>query len=148
MGYGKQQLEVRGYRGQIPSPGRLTVAWRQNRVGSGRQLLRGDDRECSHRCRRVVAGWFSVVPPCWWRESTTARDGFGVASCPQMSAERIRLRATAPRRTRDAVACVRSRRTSACVATASSSVIIASFGGAPCGPNRPESSPTVRGSAG
>ena len=32
MGYGKRQLEVRGYRGQIPSPGRPTVAWRQDRV--------------------------------------------------------------------------------------------------------------------
>ena len=32
MAYGKRQLEVRGYRGQIPSPGRPTVAWRQDRV--------------------------------------------------------------------------------------------------------------------
>ena len=32
MGYEKQQLEVRGYRGQIPSPGPPTVAWRQDRV--------------------------------------------------------------------------------------------------------------------
>ena len=47
--------------------------------GSGRRLLRGDDRECSRRCRRVAAGWFSEVLPCWRRESTTARDGFGVA---------------------------------------------------------------------
>ena len=30
--YGKRQLEVRCYRGQIPSPGRPTVAWRQDRV--------------------------------------------------------------------------------------------------------------------
>ena len=32
MAYGKQQLEVRAYRGQIPSPGRPTVAWREDRV--------------------------------------------------------------------------------------------------------------------
>jgi hypothetical protein len=32
VGYGKRQLEVRGYRGQIPSPGWPTVAWRQDRV--------------------------------------------------------------------------------------------------------------------
>lgn len=32
MAYGNRQLEVRGYRGQIPSPGRPTVAWRQDRV--------------------------------------------------------------------------------------------------------------------
>ena len=75
--------------------------WLGGRTGGrGGGCCGGDDRECSRRCRRVVAGWFSVVPPCWRRESTTARDGFGVATCPQMSAERIRLRATAPRRQR------------------------------------------------
>jgi hypothetical protein len=32
VGYGKRQLEVRSYRGQIRSPGRPTVAWREDRV--------------------------------------------------------------------------------------------------------------------
>ena len=110
--------------------------------GLGGGCCGGDDRECSRRCRRVAAGWFSGVPPCWRRESTTARDGFGVATCPQMSAERISSPSDcASTATRDAVACARSRRISACAATASSSVIIASFGGGPGGPNRPESSP-------
>lgn len=32
MPYGKKQKQVRAYRGQIPSPGRPTVAWREDRV--------------------------------------------------------------------------------------------------------------------
>lgn len=32
MGYGKRQSEVRGDRGQIPSPGPPTVAWREDTV--------------------------------------------------------------------------------------------------------------------
>src|SRR6478672_2779043 len=32
VAYGKRQLEVRGYRGQMPSPGRPSVAWREDRV--------------------------------------------------------------------------------------------------------------------
>ena len=117
--------------------------WPGGRTGGrGGGRCGGDDGGCSRRCRRVVAGWFSVVPPCWRRESTTARDGFGVATCPQMSAERISSPSDcASAATRDAVACARSRRISACAATASSSVIIASFGGGAGGPNRPESSP-------
>jgi hypothetical protein len=37
----------------------------------------GDDRGRCRRSRRVVAGRVSVVPPCWRRESTIARDCFG-----------------------------------------------------------------------
>ena len=96
--------------------------------GLGGGCCGGDDRGCSRRCRRVAAGWFSEVPPCWRRESTTARDGFGVATCPQMSAERISSpRDCASTAMRDAVAGARSRRTSACAATPLSSVIIASL---------------------
>ena len=32
MGVGQRQKQVRDYRGQIPSPGRPTVAWREGRV--------------------------------------------------------------------------------------------------------------------
>jgi transposase InsO family protein len=32
MAYGPRQKQVREYRGQIPSPGRPTVAWREDRV--------------------------------------------------------------------------------------------------------------------
>jgi hypothetical protein len=32
MAYGPRQKQVRVYRGQIPSPGRPTVAWREDRV--------------------------------------------------------------------------------------------------------------------
>ena len=92
--------------------------WPGGRTGGrGGGRCGSDDGGCSQRCRRAVAGWFSVVPPCWRRESTTARDGFGVATCPQMSAERISSPSDcASAATRDAVACARSRRISACAA--------------------------------
>jgi hypothetical protein len=32
MAVGSRQKQVREYRGQLPSPGRLTVAWREDRV--------------------------------------------------------------------------------------------------------------------
>jgi phosphoserine phosphatase RsbU/P len=32
MAYGTRQMQVRAYRGQIPSPGRPTIAWREDRV--------------------------------------------------------------------------------------------------------------------
>ncbi len=37
----------------------------------------GDDRGRRGRSRRVVAGWVSLVPSCWRRESTVARSCFG-----------------------------------------------------------------------
>jgi putative transposase len=40
----------------------------------------GDDRGRRGRSGRVVAGRVPLVPPCWRRESTFARDGFGTLS--------------------------------------------------------------------
>lgn|GEM_PF-4392460 len=61
MGVLERQQAVRLYRGQIPSPGRPTVAWRQDPVrfwvgycGGGDDRGRGGSRGC------VVAGWVSV----------------------------------------------------------------------------------------
>ena len=39
MAYGRRQKQVREYRGQIPSPGRPTVAWWEDRVGFWATLL-------------------------------------------------------------------------------------------------------------
>jgi hypothetical protein len=41
MAYGKRQQQVRAYRGQIPSPGRPTVAWREDRVRFWAAIARG-----------------------------------------------------------------------------------------------------------
>ncbi len=65
MPYGNKQKQVRAYRGQIPSPGRPMVAWREDRVqfwaaiGSG---LSTDDAA-------VVAGVSSPVGYRWFRHS-------------------------------------------------------------------------------
>lgn len=41
MGYTEQQKRVRAYRGQIPSPGRPSVAWREDRVKFWAAIARG-----------------------------------------------------------------------------------------------------------
>jgi transposase-like protein len=41
VGYGPKQKQVRAYRGQIPSPGRPTVAWREDRVRFWAAIARG-----------------------------------------------------------------------------------------------------------
>lgn len=41
MGYTQRQKDVRQYRGQIPSPGRPTVAWREDRVRFWAAIARG-----------------------------------------------------------------------------------------------------------
>ena len=56
MAYGKRQLEVRGYRGQIPSPGRPTVAWRQDRVRFWAAIAAGattQDPRLAYPCRSL-----------------------------------------------------------------------------------------------
>lgn len=45
MGLGKRQQAVRLYRGQIPSPGRPTVAWREDRVRFWQAIARGSSSE-------------------------------------------------------------------------------------------------------
>ena len=45
MGYGPRQKQVRLYRGQIPSPGRPTVAWREDRVRFWAAIARGAKTE-------------------------------------------------------------------------------------------------------
>ena len=45
MAYGEKRKAARLYRGQIPSPGRPTVAWRQDRVNFWSAIARGDKTE-------------------------------------------------------------------------------------------------------
>jgi Helix-turn-helix domain len=65
MGYGKRQLEVRGYRGQIPSPGRPTVAWRQDRVRFWAAIAMGAMTEDA----AAEAGVSSPVGFRWFRHA-------------------------------------------------------------------------------
>jgi hypothetical protein len=76
VGYGKRQLEVRGYRGQIPSPGRPTVAWRQDRVRFWAAIAAGAMTEDAAAGGRVVAGRVPLVPSRWRGESMLARNCF------------------------------------------------------------------------
>lgn len=41
MIYGTWQQQVRAYRGQIPSPGHPTIAWREDRVKCGAAITTG-----------------------------------------------------------------------------------------------------------
>ena len=65
MGYGKRQLEVRGYRGQIPSPGRPTVAWRQDRVQFWAAIAQGARSEDA----ALEIGVSPAVGTRWFRDA-------------------------------------------------------------------------------
>lgn len=62
MGYTERQKQVRRYRGQIPSPGRPTVAWREDRVRFWAAIARGVKSEdaCVEACVSGSVGfrWF------------------------------------------------------------------------------------------
>jgi putative transposase len=62
--------------GSLAGPADGGLAPGQGQVLGG-HCCGGDDRGRCRRSGRVVAGWVSVVPPCWRRESTIARDRFG-----------------------------------------------------------------------
>jgi transposase-like protein len=61
----ERQREVQLYRGQIPSPGRPTVAWRQDRVNFWAAISRGAKTEEA----AVEAGVSSPVAFRWFRHS-------------------------------------------------------------------------------
>lgn len=65
LAYGKRQLEVRAYRGQIPSPGRPTVAWREDRVRFWAAIARGVMTEDA----AAEAGVSSPVGFRWFRHA-------------------------------------------------------------------------------
>ncbi|HET6532129.1 MAG TPA: IS30 family transposase [Actinoplanes sp.] len=65
MGYGPEQKRVRLYRGQIPSPGRPTVAWREDRVRFWAAISRGVMTEDA----ATAAGVSSPVGFRWFRHA-------------------------------------------------------------------------------
>ena len=74
----ERQREVQLYRGQVPSPGRPTVAWREDRVRFWAAVSRGLKTEgCGRRGGCLVAGCVPMVPPRWRRESLSFSNGVG-----------------------------------------------------------------------
>src|SRR5688572_33076643 len=71
MAYGRRQEQVRAYRGQIPSPGRPTVAWREDRVRFWAAISRGVKTEDA----AVEAGVSSPVAFRWFRHAGGVNPG-------------------------------------------------------------------------
>jgi IS30 family transposase len=65
MPYGPRQNQVRAYRGQIPSPGRPTVAWREDRVRFWAAIGRGASTDDA----AIAAGVSSAVAHRWFRHA-------------------------------------------------------------------------------
>jgi IS30 family transposase len=65
MGVGPRQCKVRQYRGQIPSPGRPTVAWREDRVRFWSAIARGARSEDA----AVEVGVSPAVGTRWFRHA-------------------------------------------------------------------------------
>jgi transposase, IS30 family len=61
----ERQREVQLYRGQVPSPGRPTVAWREDRARFWAAIARGIKTEDA----AVVAGVSSPVGFRWFRHA-------------------------------------------------------------------------------
>jgi hypothetical protein len=71
VGYSQRQKKVREYRGQIPSPGRPTVAWRKDRVRFWVAIARGVKTE--DVC--VEAGVSAAVGFRWFRHAGGVNPG-------------------------------------------------------------------------
>ena len=71
MGVGQRQKQVREYRGQIPSPGRPTVAWREDRVRFWASIADGVKTEDA----AVEAGVSSPVAFRWFRHAGGVNPG-------------------------------------------------------------------------
>ncbi|WP_425428142.1 IS30 family transposase [Streptosporangium amethystogenes] len=74
---GKQQRAVRLYRGQIPSPGRPTVAWREDRVRFWQAIARGSSSEDA----AAEIGVSPAVGTRWFRQA----GGVGPCLAPTVS---------------------------------------------------------------
>src|SRR5690242_16540481 len=77
MGVRERQRAVELYRGQIPSPGRPTVAWREDRVKFWAAIARGVKTEEA----AVEAGVSAPVAFRWFRHA----GGVNPALCPAVS---------------------------------------------------------------
>jgi IS30 family transposase len=75
MGVGPRQRKVREYRGQIPSPGRPTVAWREDRVRFWAAIARGLRSEDA----AVEIGVSQAVGTRWFRQAGGVNPGLAVA---------------------------------------------------------------------
>jgi transposase, IS30 family len=71
VAYGKRQQQARLYRGQIPSPGRPTVAWREDRVRFWAAIARGVKTEDA----AAEAGVSSPVAFRWFRHAGGVNPG-------------------------------------------------------------------------
>ncbi len=71
MGVAQRQRQVREYRGQIPSPGRPTVAWREDRVRLWAAIARGVETEDA----AVEAGVSAPVAFRWYRHAGGVNPG-------------------------------------------------------------------------
>jgi len=71
MGLGPRQKQVREYRGQIPSPGRPTVAWREDRVKFWAAIRAGVMTEDA----AAAAGVSSPVGFRWFRHAGGVNPG-------------------------------------------------------------------------
>ncbi|MBZ9643427.1 IS30 family transposase [Streptomyces sp. PSKA30] len=77
MGVGKRQQAARLYRGQIPSPGRPTVAWREDRVRFWLAIAKGVSSEDA----AVQIGVSQPVGTRWFRQA----GGVGPCLAPMVS---------------------------------------------------------------
>jgi IS30 family transposase len=77
MAYGQRQKRVRAYRGQIPSPGRPTIAWREDRVRFWDGIARGLKTEDAG----IEAGVSAPVAFRWFRHA----GGMNPRLCPTVS---------------------------------------------------------------
>ncbi|GAA3077380.1 hypothetical protein GCM10017600_07830 [Streptosporangium carneum] len=77
LGLGKKQQAVRLYRGQIPSLGRLAVAWREDRVRFWRAIARGVSSEDA----AMEIGVSPAVGTRWFRQA----GGVGPCLAPTVS---------------------------------------------------------------
>jgi IS30 family transposase len=102
MAYGTAQQKVRAYRGQIPSPGRPTVAWREDRVRFWAAIARGVKTEDACAQARVSGPvgfrWFrhaGGVNPCLPSDvsgrylSFAEREDIAMLHAQQLSAREI-----------------------------------------------------------
>ncbi|GAA0384929.1 hypothetical protein GCM10009530_39790 [Microbispora corallina] len=71
MGLGNKQRAVRLYRGQIPSPGRPTVAWRQDRIRFWQAIARGATSEDA----AAEVGVSPAVGTRWFRQAGGVNPG-------------------------------------------------------------------------
>ena len=96
MGVLRAAAAVRLYRGQIPSPGRPTVAWREDRVRFWVAIARGRVRRMRGRGdRRVVGGRVSLVSSRWRGESDAFAGGVRAVILSFARARRHRVLARA-----------------------------------------------------